>query len=116
MKYKVTILQVHFSCVCVCVKVLVTCLYPTVYGPMDCRQPFPPAGDLPDPGIKSGHPALQVDSLLSEPPGKPMFQLVSYLVTTSTIKIQNIQSPQKVPWGSSLPIPENTGQLSLTIG
>ena len=33
--------------------------------------PFPSPGDLPDPGIKPGSPALQVDSLLSEPPGKP---------------------------------------------
>ena len=29
--------------------------------------------DLPDPGIEPGSPALQVDSLLSEPPGKPNF-------------------------------------------
>ena len=28
-------------------------------------------GDLPDPGIKAGSPALQADSSLSEPPGKP---------------------------------------------
>ena len=27
-------------------------------------------GDLPDPGIKPGSPALQAESLLSEPPGK----------------------------------------------
>ena len=27
--------------------------------------------DLPDPGIKSKYPALQADSLPSEPPGKP---------------------------------------------
>ena len=27
-------------------------------------------GDLPDPGIKTGSPALQVDSLPSEPPAK----------------------------------------------
>ena len=32
---------------------------------------FLPPGDLPDPGIKHVSPALQVDSLLSEPPGKP---------------------------------------------
>ena len=30
---------------------------------------FPP-GDLPDPGIKSGSPALGADSLPSEPPGR----------------------------------------------
>jgi len=33
--------------------------------------PFPSSGDLPDPGIKLMSPALQADSLLSEPPGKP---------------------------------------------
>ena len=34
-------------------------------------QPFPSPGGLPDPGITPGSPALEVDSLLSEPPGKP---------------------------------------------
>ena len=33
--------------------------------------PFPSLGDLPDPGIEPGFPALQADALLSEPPGKP---------------------------------------------
>jgi len=33
--------------------------------------PFPSSGDLPDPEIKPGSPALQTDSLPSEPPGKP---------------------------------------------
>ena len=33
--------------------------------------PFPSPGDLPDPGIEPGSPALQADSLPSEPPGKP---------------------------------------------
>ena len=28
------------------------------------------SGDIPDPGIEHGCPALQADSLLSEPPGK----------------------------------------------
>ena len=32
--------------------------------------PFPPPGDLPDPGIKPAVPALQADSLLLESPGK----------------------------------------------
>ena len=35
--------------------------------------PFPPPGDLPDPGIKPQSPALQADSLPSEPPGKLIF-------------------------------------------
>ena len=33
--------------------------------------PFPSPGDLPDPGVEAGSLALQVDSLPSEPPGKP---------------------------------------------
>ena len=32
---------------------------------------FPSPGDLPDSGIEPGSPALQADSWLSEPPGKP---------------------------------------------
>ena len=33
-------------------------------------EPFPSPGDLPNPGIKPRSPALQADSLPSEPPGK----------------------------------------------
>ena len=33
--------------------------------------PFPSPGDLPNPGIEPGSPALQADALSSEPPGKP---------------------------------------------
>ena len=32
--------------------------------------PFPPPGDLSDPGIKHGSPELQADALPSEPPGR----------------------------------------------
>ena len=32
---------------------------------------FPAPGDLPDPGIKPGSPALQTDALPPKPPGKP---------------------------------------------
>ena len=32
---------------------------------------FPSPGDLPDPGIELGSPALQADALTSEPPEKP---------------------------------------------
>ena len=34
--------------------------------------PFPSPGDLPDPGIEPGSPALEADALTSEPPGKPI--------------------------------------------
>ena len=36
--------------------------------------PFPPPGDLPNPGIKPRSPTLQADSLPSEPPGKSLSQ------------------------------------------
>ena len=71
---------------CVC---LVTQSCPTLCNPMDCSPPgssvhgifckitgvgchFLLQGNLPDPGAESGSPALQADSLLSEPPGKPI--------------------------------------------
>ena len=62
---------------------------PTLCDPMDCSLlsssvhgefswqeywsglPFLFPGNLPDPGIKTESPALQVGSLPSEPPGKP---------------------------------------------
>ena len=36
--------------------------------------PFPSPGDLPDPGIEPGSPALWADALPSEPPGKPILE------------------------------------------
>ena len=39
--------------------------------------PFPSPGDLPDPGIEPRSPALQVDTLTSEPPGKPIYSCKS---------------------------------------
>ena len=66
------------------VKVLVTQSCQTLCDPMDCDPPgssvhgilqarilewlaVPSPGDLPDPGIKPGSPAVQTDSLLAEP-------------------------------------------------
>ena len=46
----------------------------SVHGILQARYwsglPFPSPGDLPDPGIKPGSPALEADALTSEPPGK----------------------------------------------
>ena len=46
----------------------------SVHGILQARilsgLPFPSPGDLPDPGIESGSPALEADALTSEPPGK----------------------------------------------
>ena len=50
---------------------------PSVHGILQAsywsRLPFPYPGDLPDPGIEPRSPALWEDSLLSEPPGKPIW-------------------------------------------
>ena len=78
------------TCLCVCVRVHAQSLQscPTPCDPMDwspqaplsvgfSRQeywsglPSPPPGDLPNPWIEHRSPALQVDSLPSELPGKP---------------------------------------------
>ena len=64
---------------------------PTLCDPMDCSPPgssvhgilqqeywsglpFPSPGDLPNPGIKPRSPALQADTLPSEPPGNTTIQ------------------------------------------
>ena len=76
-------------CVCVCVsqRVSLVWLFETPWI-IACQAPlpmefsrqeywsrllFPSPGDLPNPGIKPGSPALQVDCLPSEPPGKPWY-------------------------------------------
>ena len=42
-------------------------------------MPCLPSGDLPDTGIEPGSPALQVDSLPSEPAGKPTASTHTYM-------------------------------------
>ena len=37
-------------------------------------------GDLPDPGIQPGSPALQADSLPTEPPGKPLNFFTAFIL------------------------------------
>ena len=46
-------------------------LFSTVLLILVAIVPCPPPGNLPNPGIEPKSPALQVDSLLTEPPGKP---------------------------------------------
>ena len=63
--------------------------------------PFPPRGDLPHPGINLGSPVLQVDSLLSEPLGKPQVALVvkNLLANTGRCKKCGFDSwVGKLPW------------------
>ena len=46
--------------------------------------PFPSPADLPYPGIETGSPALQADSLLSEPPGKLDYYTNALVYSTET--------------------------------
>ena len=48
------------------------------------EPPFPPPGDILDPGIEASSPvspALQVDSLPAEPSGKPLVCLLLLLLS-----------------------------------
>ena len=53
--------------------------------------PFPSPGDLPNPGIEPGTPAVQADALTSEPPGKPRC-LNSWYVTAGDLPIPGLGS------------------------
>ena len=82
----------------------------TICDPMDCRGllfaweffrqehgsglPYPPSGDLPNPRLEPRCPAMQSDSLPSEPPGKPMN---TGLVILSLL--QGIFLTQESNWG-----------------
>ena len=56
--------------------------------------PFPSPGDIPDPRIKPGSPALQAVSLLSEPLGKPLKKGEGYRDNTHK-KFKTVPSNQK---------------------
>ena len=43
--------------------------------------PFPSSGDLPNPVIEPRSPALQEDSLLSEPPGKTFQEYILFRIS-----------------------------------
>ena len=63
--------------------------------------PLPSPGDLPNPGIEPGSPALQTNSLSVEPPGKSSLVIrdrqiktvVYYRVTTTMAKLNQLASP-----------------------
>ena len=91
---------------------------PTLCDPMDCslpglsmefsRQeswsglPFPSPGDLPDPGIEPRSPALQADSLLTEPSGKPSlapeYALIKCQSHFTSLSCTIVSEVQQVPF------------------
>ena len=97
-----------------CVLCLVAQSCHTVCGLMDCSLPGSSIhadssgkntgvgchallqGNLPDPRIEPGSPALQADSLLSEPPGKP--ELMDCSVPGSSI--HGVFQARVLEWGA----------------
>ena len=66
--------------------------------------PFPPPGDLPDPGIEPTSPALQVDSFTTEPPGKPF-----YPVAAAAAKSLQSCRLLATPWTAAYQAPPSMG-------
>ena len=118
-------------CVCVCAQLLICVqLFVTAWtvaceAPLSMEfsrqeywsgQPFPSPGDLLDPGIKLGSPVLQVDSLLSKPPGKPsglqklpfleglkkLSNLNNQVITTNFCRVYSVQEPLNITWRRAL--------------
>ena len=63
--------------------------------------PFPSPGDLPDPGIEPGSPALQADALPSELPGK----------SSSSLGNSNVQLRLAYSCGSQMWLHQNPWEL-----
>ena len=74
-------MQVTESCLTFCDPMDCSLPGSSVHGILQARilewLPFPSPGDLPDPGIEPGSPALQADSLQSESTGNPLVDLNS---------------------------------------
>ena len=85
--------EVYTTCVCECVYCMLshvqlsvtpwTVAHQTPLSIAFSRQehwnglPFPPSEHLPDPGTQSMSPALEVDSLLFDPPRKPVLYIMA---------------------------------------
>ena len=55
--------------------------------------PFPFPGDLPNPGVESGSPALQANSFPSEPPRKPTDTLLLLLLLSRFRRVRLCATP-----------------------
>ena len=65
--------------------------------------PFPSPGDLPNPGIEPRSPALQADSLRSEPQGKPKNTGVGSLSSPGDLPNPGIKQGSPALQADSLP-------------
>ena len=108
----------HHVCECVCVRERESC---SVISNSACqarlsmeftkqeywsRLSFPPLGDLADPGIEPGSPALQAVSLLCEPPGKPSGKHHGHRQHLSCPSCAPSTLPEWVWWQQSANVPE----------
>ena len=73
--------------------------------------PCPPPGDLPDPGIEPMSPALQADSLPSDPPGKSWVLVVCVCVCVS----RSVVSNSAIPWTVARQAPLSVGIVQARI-
>ena len=67
----------------------------SVHGILQARMlelPFPPPGELPNPGIESGSPTLQADPLPSEPPGKSLINSREHYIYKYTQFISDLKT------------------------
>ena len=67
--------------------------------------PFPSPGDLPNPGIESGYPALYAESLATELQGKPILAMIIY----ETLQINSLNHRTNTQKNNFLPPFDNRG-------
>ena len=58
-------------------------------------QPIPSSRELPDPGMELGSPALQVDSLPAESPGKPTVTYTAFKLRDKKLRTMKTQKATK---------------------
>ena len=75
---------------------------------------FPSPGDLPNPEIKPRFPALQADSLPSEPPGKPPDNKIQFSSAQLLNRVRLFATPRIAARQASLSITNSRTSLKLT--
>lgn len=78
-------------------------------------MPFTSPGDLPSPEIEPRSPALQVDSLQTEPPGNPslnVYKALNSLRIFASVKENEKELKLGIPWWSSGFTAETSGLIS----